>query len=289
MNSPLSDSPSPKPYLTIRPSSGWAALNVRQLWLFRDLLFTLAQRDIKLRYKQTALGVLWVIIQPLLAAGILTFVFGKIADIPPEKDIPPFILSYAGMLAFQAFSSTITKSSGSLIGNSQLISKVFFPRLLLPLSTVFSTLLDFVVALCIMVVLMVIYRISPTLALLTMPIWLALILMLALGVGLIAAALTVTYRDVQYILPVVVTFLTWASPVGYSVALVMEKLSPSVRPWYFVLNPLASLMEAFRWSLLGRGDVPWNYVAYSSLLAVSLFVLGAFSFKKMERKFADVI
>ena len=289
MNSPLSDSPSTKPYLTIRPSSGWAALNVRQLWLFRDLLFTLAQRDVKLRYKQTALGVLWVIIQPLLAAGILTFVFGKIAAIPPPGKIPYFLFSYAGTLAFGAFSSTITKSSGSLIGNSQLISKVFFPRLLLPLSSVFSTLLDFAVALCVMVVLMVIYRISPTVALLTMPIWLALMLMLALGVGLIAAALTVTYRDVQYILPVVVTFLTWASPVGYSVALVMEKLSPSVRPWYFVLNPLASLIEAFRWSLLGQGVVPWNYVAYSSLLAVSLFVLGAFSFKKMERKFADVI
>ena len=289
MNSPLSDSPSTKPYLTIRPSSGWAALNVHQLWLFRDLLFTLAQRDIKLRYKQTALGVLWVILQPLLAAGILTFVFGKIANVPPSGNIPPFLLSYAGMLAFQAFSSTITKSSGSLIGNSQLISKVFFPRLLLPLSTVFSTLLDFVVALSVMVVLMVIYRISPTLALLTLPIWLALILMLALGVGLIAAALTVTYRDVQYILPVVVSFLTLASPVAYSAAYVITKLSPNVRPWYFVLNPLASLMEAFRWSLLGRGDVPWNYVAYSSLLAVFLFVLGAFSFKKMERKFADVI
>ena len=288
MNSPLSDSPAVKPLLTIRPTSGWSGLNVHQLWLFRDLLFTLAQRDVKLRYKQTILGVLWVVFQPLLGALLFSFFTNRLANISTGS-IPAFPFAYAGMLGLTAFSSTLSKASSSLIGNSQLISKVFFPRLLLPLSTALSTLLDFAVSLCVMIVLMVIYRITPTWGLLLLPLWLALILMLSLGIGLIAAALTVSYRDVQYILPVLISFLPFACPIAYPAKFVADRLPEAWGSAYFILNPLASLVEAFRWSLTGNSSVPWGYVIYASISSVLLFLLGAFTFKKMERKFADVI
>ena len=280
--------PTDKPYLTIRPGRGWAALDLAQLWKFRDLLFTLAERDVRLRYKQTALGVLWVVFQPMLGAGLLSFVFNFIAKVPTGTT-PPFVFSYIGMLAFNAFNNTLGKASTSLVSNAALISKVFFPRLMLPLSTAFSTLIDFFVGLGMLGVLMVIYRIAPSWAIVTLPFWLALILMLALGVGLIASALMVSYRDVQYVLPVLVSFLNYACPIAYPTAFLLERLPAAWHPWYFVLNPFAGLIEAFRWSITGGEGVPWNAVVYSSCLAVVAFVLGAFAFKKMERKFADVI
>ncbi len=296
MSSSLSDTsltsspvvPTDKPYLTLRPSSGWAAINVKQLWMFRDLLFTLAERDVKLRYKQTALGVLWVIFQPLLGAGLLSFIFNRVAKVPTGT-VPPFVFNYVGMLAFNVFSTTLSKSSTSLVGNAALISKVFFPRLLLPLSTAFSTLIDFGVALAMMAGLMVAYHIAPSLAILTLPIWVALILLLALGVGLITAAMAVSYRDVQYILPVLLSFLPFACPIPYTTAFLMSRIPAAWHPFYFFLNPLASLLEAFRWSVTGNEGMPWGAVLYAACLSIGLFVLGAFAFKKMERKFADVI
>jgi len=272
-----------KPYLTIKPTSGWQAINVRELWQFRDLLATLAQRDVKLRYRQTALGVVWVILQPLMAAGIFSFVFGKVAKMPSDG-LPYFVFSFAGLLAWNAFSSTLTKSSGCLLQNSNLVSKVYFPRMVLPLSTVFSTLIDFLVALALMVALMVAYHIAPTAGLLLLPVWLALLIMLAVGIGMYSAALTVTYRDVQYVLPVITQFLLYASPVAYAVSAVPGHL----RTVYF-LNPISGLLEAFRWSLLGTGHLDPGITLYSVVMAAALFVAGALSFKKMERKFADVI
>ncbi len=274
---------SPRPYLTIKPSAGWQAINLREIWQFRDLLTTLAQRDVKLRYRQTALGVLWVVLQPLLAAGIFSFVFGKVAKLPSDG-LPYFIFSFAGLLAWNAFSSTLTKASGCLLQNANLVSKVYFPRLVLPLSTVFSSLIDFAVALVLMAVLMALYHIVPGVGLLLLPVWLALILMLAVGAGLYTSALTVTYRDVQYVLPVLVQFLLYASPIAYAVSAVPSHL----RMVYF-LNPLSGLFEAFRWSLLGTGHLAPGEVAYSAIVTVLVFLGGAFSFKKMERKFADVI
>ncbi len=277
-----------QPHLIIRPSSGWAALNLRQIWLYRDLLMTLALRDVKLRYRQTALGAIWVVLQPLLGAGVLSFVFNRVADVP-TGDAPAFLFAFVGMLAFTAFSSTLTKASSSLVGNAQLVSKVFFPRLVLPLSTVLSTLVDFAVSLTVLFVLMLLYRIAPGPQLLLLPLWLGLILLLSLGCGLIAGALMVSYRDVQYVLPVVVNLLTFASPVAYAASFAASKLPDGLQPFYFILNPLAGLLEAFRWSVLGGGEVQWGYVAYSSVFALLLFLAGAFAFRKMERKFADVI
>jgi lipopolysaccharide transport system permease protein len=273
----------PKPYLTIRPSSGWAALNLAELWQYRDLLHSLASRDVKLRYRQTALGVIWVILQPLLAAGIFSFVFGKVAKLPSDG-VPYFLFSYAGLLGWNLCANTLNKVSGSLTGNAHLISKVFFPRLILPLSTLHSSLIDFGVATAMLAILMVMNRVAVGPGLLLLPLWMALLLMIAVGVGLFCASLMVSYRDVQFVLPVAVQFALYASPVAYAVSAV----PPQFRTLYF-LNPLSGLLEAFRWSLLGTGHLQWGYVAYSGALAVLLLVGGAFAFKRMERKFADVI
>lgn len=267
----------------IQPSSGWAALNVAEVWLYRNLLITLAMRDIKLRYRQTALGVIWVVLQPLIAAGIFAFVFGRVGKFPSDG-IPYFLFSFAGLLGWNIFNNTLTKSSTSLIGNAQLVSKIYFPRLILPLSTVFSTLIDFAVSFVMMVALMCYYHVTPHAGILLLPVWLILILALATGFGLIAGALAVPYRDVQYVLPVLTQFIMYASPVAYAVSAVPQHL----RMFYF-LNPLSGLLEGMRWSLLGRGHVTWQSTVYASVFAIVLFVAGVFTFRRMERRLADVI
>jgi lipopolysaccharide transport system permease protein len=272
---------------TLKAKPGWQALNVRELWQFRDLLTTLAQRDVKLRYRQTAVGALWVVLQPLLAAGIFSLVFGKLASFPSDG-VPYFVFSYAGLLGWNVFSGTVVKVSASLVQNSNLISKVYFPRLILPLSMMFSTLIDFAVAFTLLPVLMVIGHVAPGLALLTLPLWFGLLLLLALGIGMYAAALAVTYRDVQYVIPVLMQFLLYASPVAYPLTFALAKLPPSFRSFYF-LNPLAGLLQGFRWSLLGHGSLPIVPVVYSAAFSVLVFLGGAYAFKKLERKFADVI
>lgn len=284
---PMTTTPAPSsaqhPHLTIQASSGWSALNIVELWRFRDLLWSLASRDLKLRYKQTALGVIWVILQPLLAAGVFSFVFGKVAKLPSDG-IPYFLFSYAGLLGWNLFNNILSRCSIVLIGNSQLISKIFFPRLILPLSTVPSALIDFLVALGMMAVLMVIYRVHPTPALFLLPLWMGILILLSLGIGLIAAALTVSYRDVQYIMPVVLQILLYASPIAYALSAVPQHLR-----WVYLLNPLTGPLEAFRWSLLPTPAPPLAPLAYSSAASFIVFVIGAYSFKRMERKFADVI
>lgn len=273
----------PKPYLLIEPRAGWQSLSLKELWQFRDLLTTLAGRDVKLRYRQTALGAIWVILQPLLAAGIFSVVFGKVAKLPSDG-VPYFLFAYAGLLGWNAFSSTLTKASGCLLQNAQLVSKVYFPRLVLPLSTVFSSLIDFGVALAMLAVLMLVMGVHPGIGVLLLPVWLFLILLLSLGFGLFASALTVTYRDVQYVLPVLTQFLMYASPVAYALSVVPLHLR-----WLFHLNPLSILLEGFRWSLLGVGHLEAGALTYSIVVSVGIFIWGAFAFKKMERKFADVI
>ncbi len=282
-----SDAPK-RPYLRVQPDTGWLALNWREIWRFRDLLSTLATRDVKLRYRQTALGVIWVVLQPLLGAGILSFVFNLLMGAPTDG-VSPFLFSFVGMLAFTLFSSILTKASVSLVQNSQLISKVFFPRLILPLSVTLSSFLDFAVGLVMMALMMLFTRTAPGWTLLFLPLWMLLITFLALGCGLFFGALMVSYRDVQYVLPVLVTLLTFASPVAYSLSRVMDKVPAIFHPLYFLLNPLASLLNAFRWSILGRGEVNWGYVAFAALVSVAAFVVGALAFKSMEGKFADVI
>jgi lipopolysaccharide transport system permease protein len=273
----------PKPYRTIRPESGWGTLDWRELLRFRDLLITLAARDVKLRYRQTALGAIWVILQPLLGAGIFSFVFGKVAKLPTDG-VPYFVFAYAGLLGWNAFLGTFTKASSSLVQNSQMISKVYFPRLILPFSTLFSTLLDFAVALALLPLLMWSAGVSFGPQIVTLPLWVLLLVLLATGAGLFSAALMVSYRDVQYALPVLTAFLLYASPVGYAVSAVPEKYLD-----VYFLNPIAGLLAGFRWSLLGTDAVAPGVVIYAAIASVVVFFAGAVVFGRLEARFADVI
>jgi len=272
-----------KPYLVIRPTAGLAALNLHEIWPYRDLLATLAERDIKVRYKQTSLGVIWVILQPLLAAGIFSFVFGSIANLPSDG-VPYFLFAYAGMQGWTLFSNVLTRSSACLVGNAHLISKVYFPRFILPLSTLGAILVDFGVAMGMMAVLMVVYQVVPGWGLLLLPLWMGILTALGMGIGLWLAALTVQYRDVAYVLPVAMQMLMYASPIAYASSAVPERYQT-----LFFLNPLAGLLDAFRWSLLGVGAPRWDSLAVSAIVSVAALIFGAFAFKKMERKFADTI
>ncbi|MHB8636584.1 MAG: ABC transporter permease [Fimbriimonadaceae bacterium] len=278
-----------EPYreIVLRPKRGLNPIPFRELWQFRDLLFTLAQRDVKLRYRQTALGAIWVVLQPLIGAGLFSFVFGSVAKLP-SQGVPYFIFAYAGLLGWAVFNSTLSKASSSLVGNANLVSKIYFPRLILPFSCTFAVLLDFCVGFFMLLVLLAIYHIGLTVGILALPVLVFTSLAMAMGLGLFAASLMVSYRDVGYIVPVFTQFLLYASPVAYAASLVRERAGARVQA-VFGLNPLVGLLEAFRWSCLGTPVANWGAVAYSAVFAVVVLVLGALSFQRMERRFADVI
>jgi len=269
----------------LRPTRGWVGIDFAELFRFRDLLFALANRDVKLRYKQTMLGIAWVVFQPLMTAGLLYFAFRIVAGIEPPQGRSFFLFSFSGLLAWNLFSATFSKASLSMVGNSYLVSKVYFPRLILPLSGVVSTLLDFLVSCGVLIVLCGVYGVRPGPGLLLLPVWIVLLLAFALGAGLIAAALIVSYRDVQHILPVVIPFLLYASPVAYDVSQIDARYQAA----FYLLNPIAALMSGFRWSVLGTSLPPLIYVAWSVFAAAGVFVLGAAIFRRTERTFADVI
>lgn len=279
--------PAIRPTVVITPPKRWQAIDFGELWAFRDLLSALAIRDVKLRYKQTVLGALWVVLQPLMGAGIFTFVFGVMAQLPTEG-LPPFLVSFAGMFAWTAFSQTLGKTSGCMVGNQNMIQKVYFPRLILPLAQVYSVLVDLAVSLVMVAVLLGIYQINPGWPILLLPVWMMALFMLALGIGMWTGALMVQYRDVRYVLPVVIQFAMYASPVGYMLVAVNEKV-PAWAQTLYMLNPLASLIEGCRWSMLGTGSLHPGFTAYAIALSVVVFVVGAYVFRGMERKFADVI
>ena len=272
------------PLVRIRPPRPWEALNLSSLWRFRDLLLAFAVRDIKLRYRQTVLGVFWVILQPLLGAGIFAFVFGRVAQLDTGGE-PYILFASAGLLAWNLFNGAVLKASGSLVANAPLVSKVFFPRLLLPFSGVISTVLDFLVALAVGGILLFISGQSPGLSLLVAPFWLFFLLLLATGLGLFCAALAVAYRDVVHVLPVALQFLLYGSPVGYSIAVIPAGLPRMV----YKLNPLAPLIEGFRVALLGHGFIGLRSGLYACTAAVVIFIAGLIVFRRMERQFADVI
>ena len=273
-----------EPMVRIRPPRGWEALDLSGLWRFRDLLLALAVRDIKLRYRQTLLGVLWVVLQPLLGAGIFAFVFGRVARLDTGGE-PYVLFAYAGLLAWNLFSGVVLKASGSLVANASLVAKVFFPRLLLPFSGVLSTLLDFAIALVVGGGLLLVSGRLPGVSLLLAPFWLVFLLLFATGVGLLCAALAVAYRDVLHILPVALQFLLYGSPVGYTISVI----PPGWPRLLYKLNPLAPLIEGFRVALLGHGVIGLRSGAYACTAAVSVFLIGLIVFRRMERQFADVI
>ena len=272
-----------RPFLVIRPPRRWAPFNLRELWQFRDLLVRFARRDLTLRYRQTALGVIWVVLQPLLAAGALAFVFGSVAGLS-SSGVPYFAFAFAGMLAWNAFSGVLTRMSGSLVSNAQLVSKIFFPRLVLPLSSLGSVLVDFGVSMVMMVVIWPLAGVVPGWTLVTLPIWLAAVLLLSSGFGLLAAALMVPYRDVQYVMPVATQLLLFVSPVGYALSHV-----PHSARFIYELNPLTGLLEGFRWSLLDIGHLGAFATIWAFSCSAAIFAVGTFAFAHMERRFADVI
>jgi lipopolysaccharide transport system permease protein len=267
----------------IRPPGSLNLPSFRELWDAREVFYRFGQRDILLRYRQTVVGVAWVVIQPLLSAGIFAIVFGGIAKLP-SGGVPYFIFSYAGLLGWNLFNNVISRASASLVANQALVSKVFFPRLLVPLSSAISVLLDFAVAFVMFVVLLFVFGINPGWVILLLPVWMALTLLLAGGIGVAASAATVKYRDVSYVLPWILQIFLYATPIAYA----LEAVPANLR-WLFDLNPLSWLMEAYRWSLLGSAAPPLWQVIGIVVVSFAVGFGGLLIFQRKERGFADVI
>ncbi len=272
------------PTVRIRPTKGWAALNLREIWSYRDLLWILVERNIKVIYKQTALGIGWVALQPLIAAAVLAIVAGSVAKLPSDGT-PHFLFVFCGLAIWNYFSQTAQRSSTSLINNAQLVSKVYFPRMSIPLSHTFSTLVDFAVTLVMLFVLMAIYHLTPTLRLLAIPGFLLLTAMTATGVALWFSALSVKYRDTSYALPLFLQIWFWASAILYPSSMIHSPRSQTL----FALNPVVGFVEGFRWCVLGHSAL--SPIMLWITIAMSIFVLlsGAFFFRRVERDFADII
>jgi lipopolysaccharide transport system permease protein len=275
----------PKTARTIRnePARGWAAVDLAELWVFRYLLFLLAARDIKLRYKQTVLGVAWVILQPLTAAVIFTVIFGRLANLP-SSGVPYLPFVFAGLLPWNLFAGALQRAGNSLVSDSRLISKVYFPRMAIPIASSSAVIVDFIVALAVMLGLLLLYGIPLTPKLLALPLFITLVLLISIGVSLFFSALNVYYRDFMYALPFLIQVWMYASPVVYSADLIPESLKP-----LYAINPLVGAIDGFRWSLLGLGEFPTVSVLISLILCPIVFFAGALVFQRVERSFADVI
>jgi lipopolysaccharide transport system permease protein len=271
------------PVTVIRPSKGWIALNLRDLWLYRELLYFLTWRDIKVRYKQTVLGAAWAILQPFLTMVVFSVFFGRLAKVPSEG-VPYPIFTYCALLPWNYFAGALDRAGNSLVGSANLITKVYFPRLVVPMSAVLAGLLDFAIAFVVLIGMMLFYSIVPTAAVLALPAFILLAMVTALGVGLWLSAMNVQYRDVRYAIPFLVQFWLFASPVAYSSTLVPERWRT-----LYGLNPMAGVVEGFRWALLGSGRAPGPMLTVSAGVAVVLLVSGTFYFRRMERTFADIV
>jgi len=286
MTLPLHQSAAPiaAPLRRIRSTTRRTPLDLGELWRYRDLWLTLALRDVKLRYRQTALGVAWVVLLPLLASGIFTLVFGMIARLPSDGS-PYFLFVFAGYLGWNAFQNTLQRCGISLIGNTALVTKVYFPRIILPAASVLASLLDFAVGAVMLLLVLLARGELPSLSSLALvPLFMLLVQLLGLGLGFVSAALTVRFRDVQYVLPYLIQLLLYASPVAYGVSAVPQ----AVRRFY-LLNPIAPLLDGLRTALLGRGDVHWAAIGGSALVSVAAFAAGVLFFLYQDRQYADVI
>jgi lipopolysaccharide transport system permease protein len=270
------------PVLRITPPSRWWALPLGELWTYRELVYFFVWRDVKIRYKQTAIGAAWAVLQPLLAMTVFTLFFGRLAHIPSEG-LPYQVFVYAGLLPWMYFAASLQNATNAIVENQRVITKVYFPRLVLPLSAVVSGLVDFAISFLIFVLMMGYYRIRPTMHILWLPAFLLLAVLTALGVGLWLSALNAIYRDVRYVLPFMIQLWLFASPVIYPPELMSAKLR-----WLFGLNPMAGVIEGFRWSLAGRGDPPGRLILVSSGIVLVILLGGLAFFQKMESTIADV-
>jgi lipopolysaccharide transport system permease protein len=289
MSSALPGSAAPATPLIIRPSRGWISLNLREVWGYHELLYFLVWRDVKVRYKQTALGAAWAILQPLLTMVVFTIFFGRLSGIGSEG-VPYPIFSYAGLLPWTFFAQGLSQSSDSLVGSSNLIRKVFFPRLVIPLAAVLGAGVDFAVAFIVLLAMMAHYSIWPSIAVLALPLLLGLAFATALGTGLWLSALNVRFRDVRYVVPFFVQLWLFVTPVIYPTSRVTEMLGRLGLPaWLYGLNPMAGVVAGFRWLLLGTGKYPGELIVASAAISLVLLVSGAFYFRRVEQSFADVI
>lgn len=283
MTDPTITSPTlSKPLITIEPQKGWAALELGDLWRYRELLFLLTWRDIKVRYAQTVLGATWAVLQPLLTMVIFSVIFGQLAKLPSDG-IPYPIFTYTALLPWQLFAFSLINSSQSLVGSQNLVSKVYFPRLVIPIASVLPGLVDFAISFLVLIGMLVYYQIPLTTRILTLPLFLLLAVMSALAVGLWLSALNVEYRDIRYVVPFLTMFWQYATPVAYSASLIPDK-------WRLLygLNPMTGVVEGFRWALLGSGQID-GMIWVSIAIILLLFMSGLAYFKRMEATFADVI
>ncbi|MEW6336980.1 MAG: ABC transporter permease [Acidobacteriota bacterium] len=275
--------------LVIGPERGWTSLRLRELWEYRELLYFFVWRDVKVRYKQTVLGAAWAILQPLMSAAVFTVFFGRLAGIPSDG-VPYPLFAYAGLLVWTFFSQAISQAGGSLVSSANLITKVYFPRAVVPASSVLSGLVDLAVATPVLVLLMVYYGVNPGGRLILVPVVLILAVGSAFGVGLWLSALTVEYRDVRYVVPFLVQIWLFMTPVIYPASQVGPLLASRGLPvWLLGLNPMAGVVEGFRWAVVGTPTAPWSLLASSALFGAAVLVSGAFYFRATERSFADVV
>lgn len=267
--------------MRIEPPSGLFNLNLRELWAYRELLYFFVWRDVKVRYKQTFIGVLWVVLQPLLTMGVFTLFFGRLAKLPSDG-LPYPVFYFAALVPWTYFSSALQNCTSVIVENQRVITKVYFPRLVLPLSAVVSGLVDFAIGFVVLLIVTVIYGIRPTLAVLWLPILLFLAVLTALGVGLWMSALNALYRDVRYVVPFLVQFWMFASPVAYPSSLVPERWR-----WLYGLNPMAGVIDGLRWALTGHGIAPGPLTLVSAFAVVVVLLGGLFFFQRMEGTVAD--
>jgi lipopolysaccharide transport system permease protein len=269
--------------IILRPSHGWGSLNLGDLWQYRELIYFLTWRDIKVRYKQTALGAAWAILQPFLSMVVFTIFFGGLLKVSSDN-VPYPIFSYTALLPWGVFSKALTDAGRSLVINRNMITKVYFPRLVVPLASVLSGVVDFLIAFVVLLGMMVYFQVTPSSAVWALPFLLILALITALGVGLWLSALNVIYRDVGYVLPFLTQFWFYITPVVYSSTEVPDK-------WrlIYALNPMTGVVEGFRWALLNTESAPGPMVAVSAVIAVVILISGMFYFRRMERTFADMV
>jgi lipopolysaccharide transport system permease protein len=271
------------PVIRIAPTKGWISLKLNELWEYRELLYFLAWRDIKVRYKQTVLGAAWAIIQPFFTMIVFSIFFGRLAGIPSDG-VPYPIFSYAALVPWTFFANSLNQSSSSLVNSANLIQKVYFPRLAVPIAAVFSGVVDFVLAFLVLLGMMLYYDLLPTLNMLWLPAFFLLALVTSLGAGLWLSAMNVRFRDIRYVVPFLVQFWMFATPIAYPSSLLSE-------PWrtLYGLNPMVGVVEGFRWGLLGTNTAPGPIIAVSSLMAVAIVIGGAFYFRRVEKTFADIV
>jgi len=268
----------------IQPSKGWVSLNLKELWNYRELLLFLTWRDINVRYKQTVIGATWAIIQPFMTMVVFTLFFGGLAAIPSDG-LPYPVFSYAALVPWTFFANGLTLSANSLVGSSNLIKKIYFPRLIIPIATVFSGVVDFALAFGVLIILMLVYGIVPTINIIFLPAFLLLAFITSLGVGLWLSAMNVQFRDVRYVVPFLTQFWLFITPIAYPSSLIESDVLRAL----YALNPMTGVVEGFRWALLGTDTAPGPTILISTLVAVVLFISGLFYFRRMEKSFADVV